>query len=251
MTTYIPVLAFGQSNISSPRTITWAPSANAQVWNNNIDGSSVGTAFGALDSTTITPQAAFASALAALNPSATILLIQNGLHDTPIINWRSDYTGTNPMYANMKAAIVAALANASVTRLNYVMFWGMETDCLDGSTTAQADFEQVFTTQIGGETFAPSTSVDPHLVLCTIGSVENGSPAAAADLFNQTVIEDIVPTDPFYRRLINTNALPRSFWDVVGGPIGPGHLLGPGCYEVGTQAARIIQSGISNRFLLQ
>jgi hypothetical protein len=241
-------VAFGQSNLSTSRAIQWAPPPNAMVWNNNIDGSSIGNAFATLQTSVMTPQAAFVAGRALQYPQRRVYLVQNALHDTPIAKWINSTPAPNPnMWSRLVASVNAALPVAGLSKITGFFVWEGETDALNGSTTYTADFGTVVG-QFRAQSWYPSISAQTlHWLICTIGSnTRNGSPAPNADAFNAKQIKAIVEKDPFFAALINTTAWPASFWDVQGGPIGPGHILGPGCYEIGMMAARIFDKGVND-----
>lgn len=247
-------LATGQSNFAVQRSFSWTPPANAHVWNNSIGNCiSTGTAFTALDSTTITPEDAFIADRALHFPNKQIYLIRVAYQGQAIAQWLPGAVDNCPtpatlqdMYTKSVNNVVPALAAVSLTQLTGILWWQGETDGINGSTTWITNFESVVTRYKGNSWYPSSANNIPNWIVFGIAGRIQNTTFATADAFNQTYILPAVNNDPFYRMFVNTAAFPATFWDTT---IIPGHMTGQGYYEAGTMASRALYMNVPDGYI--
>lgn len=248
-------LAWGQSNFTVFPSVSWVGNANALLWNNEINiDQSVGTAFAPVPSNTISPPWAFAAERARLT-GQKIYVLQVAAHDNPISQWLPGAVTGNggscsclqDMYQNMEINAPAAMTAAGVGQFTGILFWDGETDVINGSTTWRVQFNQLAARlKSDHPTWYPSVSNSfANWIIFGVGGARNGSPLGAnGDAFNANYVVPTVNDDLFFRFYVNTSAWPQygvqQFWSNVT----PGHMTGPGYYEVGVVAARMLTNSV-------
>lgn len=222
----------GQSNIDqlpacSP-TCSWP--SNAKVWNNNIDGSSVGNAFAALDPNHTSMQAAFVAERARQYPARTVYLVQIGLHDSPIARWINSTPPPSPnLWQGISNSVPAALASAGLSTISGLGWWQWESDAIANSKTWVANFETVVG-QFKAQPWFPGTT--PVLIFGGAGAEQQSSIGNADDFMN-TYVRAAAHNDPVNRRYVNAASYPMSFWSTTS----PAHMTAQGYTGLGTAVA--------------
>lgn len=219
----IVILASGQSNFSVTAPLTWAPNANAKIWN-WTGGGTVGTAFGSLSGTTIGITQKVASDIAA-NTGRPVCLINISVSGQSISHWLTG-TGAPDIYQDITNNIGPALTACGASKIDLFMWWQGEGDSVPFNNSYAANFETVMTRLKANTWFPANTPVIIH----GIASVADGLGFNAnADLMND-VLKSVAAADPENRSFIYTSALHGSaYWDNAN----PGHMTGLGYFYAG------------------
>ena len=204
----IVLVATGQSNIEVHPSLSWTPEANLYLW--NFDGvvnapSVTGTAFAAMDATTMGVAYSWANEIAKANPLAKVYLINLGDGGQPISKWMTG--GPSPdCYAMCKNNVEAALTALSLTKIDQFMWWQGETDVIDGTTaTYFANFNTVMA-RFRAESWFPF--VTPITIMGVSHLVND-----ALTGFN-SILAQCAAAEPEVRAFVGTGSLLGSaFWD--------------------------------------
>nr|WP_246686806.1 sialate O-acetylesterase [Mesorhizobium sp. B2-4-19] len=200
------------------------------LWNWDGDTTHVGTAFTAMDATTISWSFSDAADYARNHPLAQVYVVKIGHSGIPISKWMAG--GPTPdMYAAVKANVEAALLVVGGAKIAKIGWWQGEADAVAGATTYVSDFNSVVA-RLRGETWFDYTT--PIIIMGT--SVPGGAPYST---FNITLAQ-CAAEEPDVRKCVFTSQLPASLWD-TGTHV---HLIAEGYYQAGllsSKASRAVQ----------
>ncbi|UVK46805.1 sialate O-acetylesterase [Mesorhizobium sp. AR07] len=219
----IVILSTGQSNVSLHPAYSWAPQPNLYIWNHQgVDGAThVGTAFLAMDKTTMGYDYSYANEVAKANPLARVFLITVAQGGLPIAQWKVGASAPD-MYACCKNNIQAALAVLGVSKIDKFLWWQGETDADAGSATYPSDFNTVVG-RFRAETWFPMTIPIIMMGICSF----SGPPRST---FNVN-LASLAAAEPEIRKYVHTSSLPASYWNADNT-----HMLAAGYEQAGKLA---------------
>lgn len=227
------ILTSGQSNFARQPSFTWGPNTNATIWNNaiGVDGS-VGTAFVAIPSATVSLPNSLASAIAR-ETGQSVYLVNISIAGLSISHWLPG-TSSPDMYSNITNNVPAALSAIGAAQIDLFAWWQGEGDTAPINANYLADFEAVITRLKGNAWFPGDTPILIHGMAAT--SIA-GNPEG--DHMNALLV-GAVNLDPSNRLFVYTSALPTSaYWDATN----PGHMTALGYQRAGEMAASMFLNG--------
>lgn len=228
-----PIVIFtdGQSNFENNPAYTWTPNVYAKKWNGGREGVS-GTAFAALDGTSITVPDRFASDIASLFPGRPVYLINIVQSGTAIEHWLPG-TSAPDVYATATTEIPKALAAIGADHIDIYARWQGEANAYAGTPTStfSSEFEQLITRYKTNSWFPPTTKVMIFSIPPTWVTGNTNS-----DLYN-VMFQSLAQADPAHRVYVPTNLFPAQYWDSVN----IGHLNASGYDLAGSLGARLAQ----------
>lgn len=233
----IVILSTGQSNVSRHPAYSWTPQPNLYLWNHDgiVDAAThTGTAFAAMDATTMGYDYSYADEAAKANPAASVYLVKIGQGSLAIAQWMAGAAAPD-MYACCKNNIQAALTAIGVTEISKFLWWQGESDAMAGSTTYSSDFNTVIV-RFRAETWFPYST--PITIMGT--SFPYGAPL---DAFNNT-LSLLASIEPERRKFVNTGSLNVAFWDPA---FGYTHMNAAGYEQAGRlafAARRAVMQGV-------
>lgn len=210
----IVILSSGQSNAALHPALAWTPAPNLYLWNHDgiVDAAThTGTAFAAMDATTMGYDYNYCNEIAKANPLSKVYLVKVGQGSQPIAQWMVGAAAPD-MYACCKNNIQAALAVLGVTKIDEFLFWEVESDAIANSTTLLADYETVIARFRAETWFAATTPI------VLIG----GSPYVAASpqiAYYNDILRRVIGNEPDRRVYFDTAALPQTYFDPAAGSL--------------------------------
>lgn len=230
----IVILSTGQSNAALHPTYSWTPEPNVFLW--DFDGivddadTDVGSAFAAMDATSMGFDYAYANEIAKAHPASNVYLVKIGEGGQAIAQWKVGAAAPD-MYDACKDNIEAALTLLGLDTIDHFLWWQGETDASAGSVTYLADFETVIA-RFRAETWfpysTPITIMGFSITFSTPVTNFNGYLAAAAAV------------EPDIRKYVHTGVLPSAYWDPAVGSLNV-HMTAAG-YE---QAGKLAYGGLA------
>ncbi|ESY26750.1 hypothetical protein X749_24245 [Mesorhizobium sp. LNJC391B00] len=232
----IVILSSGQSNVALHPALAWVPAPNLYLWNHDglVDAAThVGTAFAPMDPTTMGYDYAYANEIAKANPLSKVYLLKIGQGSLAIAQWMVGAAAPD-MYACCKNNVQAALAVIGATKIDEFLFWEVETDAYNGSTTLFADYETVIA-RFRTETWFPAST--PIVIMA--GSPYVGfSPSIR---YYNDILRHVVNYEPNRRIYVDTAALPQANFDAASDYI---HMTASGYQLLGIVAYGAVRQGI-------
>lgn len=234
----IIILSSGQSNAALHPTLAWSPEPNLFLWNHDgiVDAAThTGTAFAAMDATSMGYDYAYCNEIAKANPMAKVYLVKVGQGSQPIAQWKVGAAAPD-MYACCKNNIQAALTVIGATKIDEFLFWEVESDAIANSTTLFADYETVIA-RFRAETWFPT---ETQIVLV------GGSPYVAASpqiIYYNDILRRVVGVEPDRRVYFDTAALPQPLFDAPSLYI---HMSASGYQILGKLAYLMARCGVGS-----
>lgn len=253
------ILATGQSNFNAFPVYSWAPAGNLLVWNYNHDPDTVGNAFAAHDSATITAAGRFASDFARANPARQVYLICIALGGMGIDQWLPN--PPNPpsprdLYALVKNNVTPALAALGLSQIDLFMWRQGEQDA-PSPNTYLTKFETLMT-RFQAETWFPITTpvIVWGIVTDAIANISASPTVAYYDRMN-TILEQCVCNGSDTRMFVDVASIGlgpgNSYWYTTTNPGPPEptvHMTGLG-YDLSSHMAAMSFMYGTGRNLLQ
>ncbi|MER9452060.1 sialate O-acetylesterase, partial [Mesorhizobium sp. M0254] len=233
------ILSSGQSNAAIHWAYAWTPQPNLFLWNYDASGwvsgalPATGTAFAAMDATTMNWAYAYANEYAKEHPRQNVYLIVDAVGGIPISKWMTG--GPSPdMYASLKANVQAALTVLGKSFIDEFLWWQGENDAAAGSTTYVSDFNSVHNRLIAETWFDEATPI----------IISGISPyVSATNRAWNMVTKAVVNYSPGNRFFADVHDLPQALFEPVGGYI---HMTGAGYNVAGKLAYQSVSRGVTD-----
>lgn len=241
----IVIFSTGQSNMPQAIAYDWSPPSNLFLW--NFDGNSqassvVGTAFIPASASSVGPSVAAGAVLARENPGASVYVINVYRGGLGLVNW-----GPSPVDYNFRQAITgnvaAALAALNVSKIDYFVWAGCESDANAQSQTIVFDME----TWLWGwlKTLAWFEPYTPSFVL-GMSPYAQSSPGNLDYLWRRYngALKGSCGIFPSWRQYIDFDEFPDTLYDPTGS-IPYIHRTAEGYYKAGEKLGRCMLTGIT------
>lgn len=235
----IVILATGQSNIAIHQAYTWVAPPNLYLWDwdsqTGDTATDVGSSYAIMPNDRTSVARSFAAAVAEVNPTARVVLVNIGIGSLPISKWMTG--GPDPdMYAAAKANVEAALTLLGVSTIDHFLWWQGESNA--GSSTYAADFETVIA-RFRTETWFPR-----HTPITIMGLSPYTASSGVTAISNQLRVR--AEYEPMLRSFVDTGSLPIGYWQGADYY----HMTALGYHTAGRMAFQVAFSGRSiSRFI--
>jgi hypothetical protein len=226
----IVILTSGQSNFEFNPSFAWSPNAGAQIWNGGREGVT-GSAYTALDGSTIILPSKLASDIATANPGRPICLINVVQSGTSITHWIQP-TAAPDVFQTILNNVPNALAACGATKIDLFAWWQGESDT---PNAAYVSSFATLTSQLWAQSWFPQET--PMLIFGIASTAQ--SSVSTADKMNN-LLQSIVNVDPAKRKFVYPADLVGTTYWLTAPNL---HMTGQGYFSAGALASAAYTNG--------